>query len=246
MLMKAPMAHPKIGTWISSASPPIAELAALCGFDWVLLDLEHGCSGESAIPRLLHALQGSDTVAIVRVGAPNADLIGRLLDWGAHGVMVPHVESAAEAAAVVAAAYYPPMGKRGFSRTVRAHKYGLRSPDETPSPLIVAQIESGNAVRNAEEIARVEGIDVLFVGPADLQFDLRIHETYAPGPYEDSLKRVTAAAVKAGKAAGILLRETAEIASLRNLGFSMLALDSDLGILRKAYHAVLTSAQAPN
>ncbi len=241
--MKSIMAYPKIGTWVSSAAPPVAELAALCGFDWVLLDLEHGCSGESAIPGLLHALQGTGTAAIVRVGAPHADLIGRLLDWGANGVMVPHIESAAEATAIVAAAHYPPIGKRGFSRSVRAHQYGLRSADSTPKPLIVAQIESGNAVRNAQEIASVEGVDVLFVGPADLQFDLQINATSSPGSYEECLKSVAASAANAGKAAGILLREPAEIATLQNLGFSMLAIDSDLGILRKAYQAVLTTAQ---
>ena len=88
-----------IGTWLSVGSPVIAEVAALCGFDWVLLDLEHGSAPEAAIPDQLRALRGSQTKGIVRVGAPHPDLIARVLDWGADGVMVPHVNSVAEAAA---------------------------------------------------------------------------------------------------------------------------------------------------
>jgi hypothetical protein len=88
---------PSIGTWLSTGSPVIAELAALSGFDWVLLDLEHGNESEASLPNQLRGLRGTRTRGIVRVGAPHADLIARVLDWGAHGIMVPHVNSAAEA-----------------------------------------------------------------------------------------------------------------------------------------------------
>jgi 2-dehydro-3-deoxyglucarate aldolase/4-hydroxy-2-oxoheptanedioate aldolase len=244
-LMKPSADHPKIGTWISTAAPSVVELAGLCGFDWVLIDLEHGCAGEASVPAQLHALQGTGTAAIVRVGAPHADLIARLLDWGADGIMVPHVESAAEAAAAVQAANYPPLGRRGFSRTVRAHGYGLRSPDSAPRPLVVAQIESAAAVGLADEIARVEGVDALFVGPADLQLDLRMRPDLENCSYAECLKVVAGSAARAGKAAGILLRDVAEIAQHREMGFNMLAVDSDLGILRKAYLAVTGAAPAP-
>lgn len=242
--MKPSADHPKIGTWISTAAPSVVELAGLCGFDWVLIDLEHGCAGEAAVPAQLHALQGTGAAAIVRVGAPHADLIARLLDWGADGIMVPHVESAAEAAAAVEAANYPPLGRRGFSRTVRAHRYGLRSPDSAPRPMVVAQIESAVAVGRAEEIARVDGVDALFVGPADLQRDLRVRRESAGFSYGDCLKVVAGGAARAGKAAGILLRDAADIVQHRELGFNMLAVDSDLGILRKAYLAVTGAAPA--
>jgi 2-dehydro-3-deoxyglucarate aldolase/4-hydroxy-2-oxoheptanedioate aldolase len=242
--MKPSPDHPKIGTWISTASPSVVELAGLCGFDWVLIDLEHGCAGESAVPAQLHALQGTGAAAIVRVGAPHADLIARLLDWGADGIMVPRVESAAEAAAAVEAANYPPLGKRGFSRTVRAHKYGMRSPDCAPRPMVVAQIESAASVGRADEIARVEGVDALFVGPADLQLDLRMRPESTQTSYAECLKVVAGSAAAAGKAAGILLRDAAEIAQHREMGFNMLAVDSDLGILRKAYMALTGVAPA--
>jgi 2-dehydro-3-deoxyglucarate aldolase/4-hydroxy-2-oxoheptanedioate aldolase len=235
--MKPSAEHLKIGTWISTAAPSVVELAGLCGFDWVLIDLEHGCASETAVPAQLHALQGKDAAAIVRVGAPHPDLIARLLDWGADGIMVPHVESAAEAAAAVQAANYPPLGRRGFSRTVRAHGYGLRSPDSTPRPMVVAQIESAAAVGCADEIARVDGVDALFVGPADLQLDLRMRRESGQWSYAECLKAVASSAAGAGKVAGILLRDAAEIAQHREMGFNMLAVDSDLGILRKAFLA---------
>src|SRR3569832_660541 len=83
----------QLGTWMSIGSPIIAELAAQCGFDWLLFDLEHGCGTEAAIMPMLQAIRGTSTTAIVRVGAPHSDLIARVLDWGAHGIMVPHVNT---------------------------------------------------------------------------------------------------------------------------------------------------------
>ncbi|NBV87481.1 MAG: hypothetical protein EBS01_14720, partial [Verrucomicrobia bacterium] len=109
----------QLGTFLAIGSPAVAELAAESGFDWVLIDLEHGCESDAALPHQLRALRGSRTKAIVRVGAPHADLIARVLDWGADGIMVPHVDSAGKAEAIVQAAHYAPRGQRGLSRSVR-------------------------------------------------------------------------------------------------------------------------------
>jgi len=232
---------PRIGTWLSIGSPTIAELAAESGFDWVLLDLEHGCAPEASLPDQLRALRGSSTTAIVRVGAPHPDLVARVLDWGAGGIMVPHVESVAQAEAVVRAAHYPPRGQRGLSRTVRAYGYGLRppQPDMRP-PLILAQIESAAAVDQATEIARVDGIDILFVGPADLRFDLQVHGATLPDEYDRCLRTVVDAAGAAGKTSGILVRNPGGLDEHASLGFSYIAIDSDLAILRKAYQDILS------
>jgi len=236
--LRAPKLH--LGTWLSSGSPIVAELAALCGLDWLLLDLEHGSLSESAILPQLQAIRGTDTSAIVRVGAPHADLIGRVLDWGAHGIMVPHVDSAAAAEAIVQAAHYAPRGRRGFSRSVRAYEFGLRQPEETPAPIVMAQIESIEAVNSAAEIARVDGIDALFVGPADLQLDLKNRAPLAPGDFAHCLGIVAAAAKAAGKQAGILLRDPAEVQSHHERGFTQIAVDSDLYILRKAWQQTIS------
>ncbi len=232
---------PQLGTWLSIGSPVIAELAAESGFDWLLFDLEHGCGSEAALLGQLQALRGSNAAAIVRVGAPHADLIGRVLDWGADGIMIPHVSTVAEAEACVRALRYPPHGTRGFSRSVRAYGYGLHPPDAAslPQPVLFTQIENIEAVENARAIAAVDGVDVLFVGPADLQFDLRARAPSATRDFAGCLQHVAQAAAEAGKACGILVRDRAELPRLRELGFTHLAIDSDLGVLRAGYQRIV-------
>jgi 2-dehydro-3-deoxyglucarate aldolase/4-hydroxy-2-oxoheptanedioate aldolase len=234
---------PHRGTWLSIGSPVIAELAAECGFDWLLFDLEHGCGSEAALFGQLQAIRGTGAAAIVRVGAPHADLIARVLDWGADGIMVPHISTAAEAEACVRAMRYPPHGTRGFSRSVRAYGYGLRPPDahSLPPPLLFAQIETIEAVENARAIAAIEGVDVLFVGPADLRFDLEAQPAQATRDYDACLREVAAAASAAGRQSGILIRDAEEVPKFHQLGYTLLAIDSDLGILRVGYQRILAS-----
>ena len=228
----------QLGTWLSIGSSVIAELAALSGFDWVLFDLEHGCVSEATLPDQLRALRGSSTKGIVRVAAPAPDQIARVLDWGADGIMVPRVECAAAAESIVRFACHAPLGRRGFSRTVRATDYGLTPhPDK---PLIMVQIESLTGVSGAEAIAAVEGVDVLFVGPADLRHDLEHNPNEGLPSYDECLAMVLSAARAAGKEVGILVRDAAELASHRDLGFTRIAVDSDLSILRKAYQNILS------
>jgi 2-dehydro-3-deoxyglucarate aldolase/4-hydroxy-2-oxoheptanedioate aldolase len=231
----------RIGTWLSIGSSAVAELAGMSGFDWLLFDLEHGCHTDAALPDQLRALRGTSTQAIVRVGAPHADLISRVLDWGAAGIMVPHVNCAAQAEHVVQAAHYAPRGHRGVARTVRACDYGLKPPPtESTKPIIMAQIETVEAVKHVDEISRVEGINVLFVGPADLQFDLSHHAEPACPDFSSCLRIVSAAARKAGIAAGILLRELTGVPSHLEQGFTHIAVDSDLSILRKAWQETIS------
>lgn len=240
----------RLGTWLSLGSPVAAELAALCGFDWALLDLEHGCGSEAHLPDQLRGLRGGDTrergtQAIVRVTGLDAGQIGRVLDQGAHGVMVPHVNSATEARELVAAATYPPQGRRGYSRTVRAHHYGLRPAADAPPPLLVAQIETCAAVAEADAIAGVDGIDALFVGPADLERDLAGQPAASRPDFEICVARVATAARAAGKAAGILVRDPADLHVRRRQGFSLIAVQSDVALLRDAFRALLGAAKTP-
>jgi 2-keto-3-deoxy-L-rhamnonate aldolase RhmA len=233
----------RIGTFLSIGSPAIAELAGDCGFDWVLIDLEHGCESEAALPNQLRALRGSPTIAIVRVGAPHPDLIGRVLDGGAQGIMVPHVNTVAEAEHCVRAANYPPQGIRGVARSVRAQGYGLRQiADKPPRPLVLAQIESAEGVENAAAIAAVPGIDVLFIGPADLAFDLKARQSSLR--YDDCLVRVAQAARGHQKGCGILARHSDDLGKLKALGVDWLAVDSDLTLVREGFRKNLETARA--
>jgi 2-dehydro-3-deoxyglucarate aldolase/4-hydroxy-2-oxoheptanedioate aldolase len=234
---------PRIGTFLSIGSPALAELAAECGFDWVLFDLEHGCEGEAALPNQLRALRGSATMSIVRVSAPHADLIGRVLDWGAHGIMVPHVNTVKDALHCVRAASYPPRGHRGVSRTVRAHGYGLRPPAEPgpQRPVILAQIETVEAVENAEQIAAVDGIDALFIGPADLAFDLKAR--HSAHSFDECAATILKAARDHGKGSGILVRHGDDREKLRAGGFSWVAMDSDLSLVREGFRRNLEAGR---
>lgn len=236
--------HLGLGTWLSSGSPVIAELASQFPFDWLLFDLEHGSSPESLLLDQLRASANNTTRAIVRVPALQPTTIARVLDWGADGIMLPHVSSADQAAECVSAMYYPPMGHRGYSTTVRAYKYGLRRPVDPMDvkPICIAQIEDPEGVRNAGKIAAVEGIDILFVGPVDLRLALNHQHIDNAIGFDEALQQVAEAAKEYGKQAGILLRSLSDVNRIKQLGYSCIAVDSDLAILRKGYADIISNA----
>lgn len=223
------------GVWLASASPVIAELAAASGLNWALLDMEHGYLTESGVLPNLMAFKASATLAVVRVPSHEPSLIGRILDRGADGIMVPHVNSAEEARSLVQAMRHPPHGIRGFARSTRACGYGLLSEPGNASPLLFAQIESVTAVSQVEAIAAVDGVDVLFIGPSDLRHDIQSRTDSINLTYESAQDRILQAALDHGKHAGIFLRNANDAENLAKKGFSFIAVDSDLGILRTAF-----------
>ena len=224
----------KLGTFLSLGSPTVAEVCGKYPFDWILIDCEHGAgASEDALFRTLQAMGPTHAKKIVRLGEPSHAQIQHALDWGADGLMIPHVDTPDVARRALDSMLYPPAGRRGYSRSVRAFGYGTALPETPPKPLLYAQIETAEAVANVDAIAAVEGVDVLFVGPADLAFDLKARQS--PLAFDDCLARVAAAAKTAGKAAGILTRDDAQVADRLALGYTHQAVDSDLGILRRRY-----------
>lgn len=228
--------EPCFGTWLSLGSPIVGELAAQCGLDWLLVDLEHGCCTEAAVLPILQAIGSRPVAGVVRMPSHDSATIARVLDWGADAIMAPHVNSAEEAEALVQAMRYPPEGIRGYSRTVRAYEYGLVPPGTHGDPLLFAQIESLEGLNNVEEIAAVEGVDVLFVGPADLKVSLST-DTNAPA-FEEALARVLAAARARSIHAGILVRDQNETFERVKQGFCKIAVNSDLSILREGFLSI--------
>ena len=223
-----------LGTFLSLSSPTVAEVCGKYPFDWIMIDGEHGAgASEDAIFRILQAMGPTKAKKIVRLGEPDHAQIQHALDWGADGLMIPHVDTPDVARRALDSMLYPPKGRRGYSRSVRAFGYGTALPDVPPKPLLFAQIETLEAVENAAEIAAVDGVDVLFVGPADLGFDLKARGSKLT--LDDLLPRVAEAALKAGKKAGILTRDDADIAKRLALGYTHQAVDSDLGILRRRW-----------
>ena len=221
------------GFWLNLGSPVTAEMAGLAGFDWVLLDHEHGPGGEETLLHQLQAVSATPATCLVRIAANEAPRFKRVLDAGAHGVMVPYVSTAAEARAVVHAMRYPPRGMRGVAKLTRASSFGARFDDYFAHAhewlVTLTQIETTDALDNAAEIAAVDGVDVLFVGPMDLTTSLGI-----PGAYEDAraieaFRHVAGSAKASGKAAGILLQNPAHVTMCRELGYTFIALGSDGG-----------------
>ena len=221
------------GTFINLGSPVATEVAGNAGFDWLLIDHEHGPGGEETLLHQLQAAAATPAVSIVRIAANEPVRFKRVLDLGAHGVMVPYVNNEADAKAAVAALRYPPRGNRGVAKFHRSAGFGqdfeqyyLHAHEWL---VLVAQVETVEAVASAEAVAAVDGIDVLFVGPTDLSYNMGIRDQLDHPRFDEALRRVAAAARRSGKAAGILVQNAALVEKCRDLGFTFMALGSDGG-----------------
>lgn len=224
------------GFWLNLGSSVTAEMAGLAGFDWVLLDHEHGPGSDSTILHQLQAVSATPASCLVRVAANEPPRFKRVLDAGAHGVMVPYVSTADEARAAVRALRYPPHGMRGVAKLTRASSFGARFDDYFAHAhewlVTLTQIETTDALDNAAEIAAVDGVDVLFVGPMDLTTSMGISGQYDDARFHDALGEVADAAREHGKAAGILLLDPANLPLCRELGYTVVALGSDGGAVQ--------------
>jgi len=161
-----------LGCWSFLGNPQVVEILSLAGFDFLLLDQEHGLGDTTSLATQLLAMSATPAVGVVRVPWNDHVYLKRALDAGAEAVLIPSIDTAEEARAAVAACLYPPRGRRGTAASsVRASSYGM-APDYVATCadnlLIACQIESAKAVENIDEIIAVEGIDVLFIGPFDL------------------------------------------------------------------------------
>ena len=229
-----------LGCWTVLGSPPVIELLAFCGFDYLLLDQEHGFGEPSALLSSLQAMAATPACSsIVRVPSNDPNYLKRVLDAGVEGVMVPNIQTAEDAREVVAACRYPPAGRRGSALgSARASDYGIRAADYRNAAaaelLIVCQIESPQAVANIDAIAAVDGVDVLFIGPHDLSGtvgrlgDLK-HPDVAPliARAEEGIRR-------SGKPMGTVPHPGATWRDMFARGYQMINAGSDVARLRDA------------
>ena len=196
----------------------------------------------------LVAVQATPTAAIVRVMSAERLRVGRVLDLGADGLMIPRLESVEAVRETLSWMRYPPAGIRGVAALTRGAEYGsiphpaIRTIDERI--LGVFQVESRVAVEAADEIAAIDGVDVLFTGPADLSHDLGIPGEFTNPTFLAALDRVAAAAAAHGKAAGILLRDASEVPAYRARGYGFLGIGSDSGLVIRAAREQLAEARA--
>jgi 4-hydroxy-2-oxoheptanedioate aldolase len=227
----------QIGLWSQVGHPAVTEILADARPDWVLIDTEHAPIELPGVLEQLRALEGSGVSALVRPAWNDAVIFKRLLDSGAQTLLVPYVQSAEEARRAVAATRYPPDGARGVAVVHRANRYGRvedyakRAASEI---CVLVQIETATGADRLEEIAAVDGVDGVFVGPSDLAAALGHLGNNRHPEVRAAIERLCARAVKAGTPIGILATVEADAKAFFEMGFSYVAVASDLGLLRKA------------
>ena len=234
--------RPSIGIWCSLANALCAEVVAGAGADWLLIDCEHSPNDLVSVVAQLQAVAQYQLEPVVRLPSGSAILIKQFMDAGARSLMIPNVKSAEQARAIVAAMRYPPMGIRGVSARHRANRFGrLRDYHATAQAqqLLAVQIECAEGVAQAEEIAAVDGVDALFVGPGDLSAQLGAMGNPGAPSVQQAISEVGRAAKAAGKSAGILAPVRAEATRYIDMGYRMVAVGSDLAILAAGSEALM-------
>lgn len=226
------------GTFVNLGSPLTAEIVAAAGYDWVLIDLEHGAGDERDALSQMQAIEHTPATPLVRIEVNSRPRVHRVLDFGAVGVMVPRVDTVDEARQAVSHMRYPPAGIRGVALMNRACGFGRSSTEYMASAgeglLTIVQIESPRAVENADAIAGIDGVDVLFVGPADLSQAMGIFGSFDDPRFRDAVVATGEAARRHGKAAGVLLPTLDSLEMYWSAGYRFIGCSSDSGLLRIA------------
>ena len=204
------LARPSVGSWITIAHPTIAEIMAASGFDWLAVDLEHSAITIREAEELIRIIELNQVVPFVRLTSSNPDQIKRVMDSGAHGVIVPMVNDKRVAEVAVAATKYPPIGNRSYG-LARAQKYGHGFEEyvswQASNAMVVVQIEHIDAVNNLEEILLVDGVDAYFVGPYDLSGSLGIPGQFSHPDFVSAMERIKSVAEAVGKPGGVHIIE---------------------------------------
>jgi 4-hydroxy-2-oxoheptanedioate aldolase len=211
------------------------EMIGASGFDWIWIDCEHGTGDYSELIPQMQAASIGNAPPVVRIAWNEAPRFKRVLDLGAVGIMIPWVNTAEEAKQAAEAMRYPPEGIRGVAKFNRACEFGQNFEEyfqkANSNLLTVAQIETEEGVKNAPEIAAVDGVDVLFIGPLDLSVSLGIAQQYEHPKFLGAMDGVSAACKRNGKAAGILVPNLDYLEKWIANGFTFLVVGSDGGIV---------------
>ncbi|ABO08842.1 HpcH/HpaI aldolase family protein [Pyrobaculum calidifontis] len=242
LLMKAGMGA-TFGVWITIPHPEVVEILSNLPFDWFMFDMEHAPITVEKLETMLMPLRGSDIVPLARVPWNDPVEIKRVLDLGVAGVLVPWVNTREEAERAVKAVRYPPWGIRGVGPR-RSVMYGFADvvkyyKEWDENYVLLVQVETAEAVENVEEIASVEGVTGLFVGPNDLSASLGAFRDFKNPKFTAALERVLAAAKSRGKLAGVMTYSPEEAARMVEMGFNFVALSHDVKYLVEGAKAFL-------
>jgi len=225
-----------LGTFVRTTHPAVVEVLGLVGFDFVIIDNEHSPVDVESTANLIRAADGAGVVPFVRVRTNDAVAIMQALDAGALGVQVPQISNRAEAEYAARAVKYPPVGTRGLATSHRAADYGLMDPlayvrMADRETMLLAYVENRQAVSNLEEITQVPGVDLLFVGPADLSASYGHPADTAHAEVQQAIDRVLSVAGRAGIPVGTVASDAAAARALMARGVRLLAISSDLQMI---------------
>lgn len=238
--------RPVLSGWLTVGHPLLAEVLAHAGYDAVTVDLQHGAVSDDELLPVLQALSTTDVTPFVRVAWNDPARIMKALDLGAFGVIVPMIETADDARAAVRAARYPPLGARSYGPT-RAALYGGDDYAVNADDAIVlaVMIETRSALEKVDAIAAVPGVDMLFVGPADLSQALGgpPGADFEDGPVPAALDRVLEASRASGVPAGIYCKDAAYARRMLDRGFRFVIADSDVASLRRGVAAAIATVR---
>ncbi|WP_157002906.1 HpcH/HpaI aldolase family protein [Agromyces laixinhei] len=234
--------RPLVGMWVCSGSPIMAELAAGSGLDWVLIDAEHSPNGLESILSQLYAVSAYPVAPVVRPPIGDAVVIKQYLDLGVQNLLVPMVDSAAQAAELARAVRYPTGGVRGvgasLARSSRWNRVDRYLPDASSTISLTVQIESAAAVEAAPEIAAVDGVDALFVGPADLAASMGLLGQPSHPDVVEGVLRSIRAGVAAGTPVGVNAFAPADADRYLAAGAAFVAVGADVAIVARASEAL--------
>jgi 4-hydroxy-2-oxoheptanedioate aldolase len=230
------------GLFVNLCHPAVLEIAGLAGFDFAIIDTEHGEISSDRAVDMIRAAKLAGISPIVRVYGNQPELIAKALDIGAEGVQIPQISTKAEAEAAIQAAKFSPQGARGCNRYVRAAQYSHANKlsyfaDANQATTVIIQVEGKEGIDNIAEILTVKGMDVLFIGPYDLSASLGI-----PGQIEHPLllatvKKTMDMAHKAGVAIGFFVDDVASAIKWRELGVQYISIASDVGFMHEIFSA---------
>ena len=229
---------PAFGVSVMFPSPHIVDMVGRLGFDWVLIDCEHGSISVESVELMVLAAEAAGVTPIARPSINSLEAIGQLMDRGVMGVQVPHVNTAEDARRAVQAVKYYPMGERGMAAGVRSSIYGFHSSmaeyaeDSNKETLVCIQLEEAEAVENVEELLAVEGVDVFFVGPSDLSQSLGYPGRPDTPEVSEAMEHVFSTVRAAGKVSG----------SAGNAAATRRYLDQGVGYLYTHVTTLLSSA----
>lgn len=235
-----------IGSWITLGHPSIAEIMAQAGFDWLTVDMEHSAITLYHAQQLIQIISLSGCVPLVRVGSNDPTIIKRVMDSGAHGVIVPMVNNVKDAKRAVSAAKYPPTGTRGVG-LARAQGYGTKFEEYKDwlekEGVVIVQVEHIDAVNNLEEILHVDGVDGFIVGPYDLSGSLGVPGQFEHKKVKDALERVRSIAQTRSVSSGfhVIPPDPDKLLEKTRDGYTFLAFSLDILFLGEMCRRGLSS-----